>query len=85
MKLIIAGASGFVGQELVRQSLKRPEITAVIALSRNPIAAPADAGPDASKLKNVTVPSYEDYPDNARKEIAGTDAVIWFDHRFPPL
>jgi N-acetyl-gamma-glutamylphosphate reductase len=77
MKLIIAGASGYVGQEVVRQSLKRPEITSVIALSRKAITAPADAGADASKLKSVTVPSYEEYPDDARTQFAGTDAVIW--------
>lgn len=77
MKLIIAGASGYVGQEVVRQSLKRPDVTSVIALSRKPISPPADAGTDASKLKTVTVPSYEEYPEDARKEFAGTDAVIW--------
>lgn len=76
MKLIIAGASGFVGQEVVSQSLKRPEITSVIALSRKPIAA-SDAGADTSKLRNVVVNSYDEYPPEVRKEFDGADACIW--------
>jgi uncharacterized protein YbjT (DUF2867 family) len=77
MKLIIAGASGFVGQEAVRQSLNRPEITSVIALSRQPVSAP-EAGVDASKLRNVLVQSYEEYPGDVREEFVGADACIWF-------
>ncbi|KAB5578022.1 hypothetical protein GE09DRAFT_1214233 [Coniochaeta sp. 2T2.1] len=77
MKLIIAGASGFVATELIRQSLKRQDITAVIALSRKAVSPPSDAGANASKLRSVVVKDYDEYPDDVRKEFEGANACIW--------
>ncbi|OIW28213.1 NAD(P)-binding protein [Coniochaeta ligniaria NRRL 30616] len=79
MKLIITGASGYVGQELVRQSLKRPEITTVVALSRKPVSAHGDVAGDsnAAKLRSVVIEDYGEYPENVRKEFEGADACIW--------
>lgn len=80
MKLIIGGASGFVAQELLRQSLKRPEFTTIVALSRNPVTAPSDIGDaaNAAKLRSVVVKDYGEYSDDVRKEFAGADACIWY-------
>lgn len=75
MKLIIAGATGFVGRELVRQSLRMREITTVVALARKPVSAPE--GCDAAKLKSVVIEDYGTYPEHLRKEFAGADACIW--------
>lgn len=79
MKLIIAGANGFVGTELVRQSLRLPSITSIIALSRRPVDTrlgdPSVA--DASKLKSVVVRSYDTYSDDERAAFANADACIW--------
>ncbi|KAF7374642.1 Succinate-semialdehyde dehydrogenase [Mycena sanguinolenta] len=75
MKLIVAGATGFVGQEVIRQSLRNPDIKSVVALTRRPVTAPA--GTDASKLKNVVVKDYDQYPDEVKKEFAEADACIW--------
>lgn len=79
MKLIIAGATGFVAEEVVRQSLRRPEITSVIALSRRAVKAPDDTSPgfDASKLRSVIVKDYDDYPEEVKKEFQGAHACIW--------
>jgi nucleoside-diphosphate-sugar epimerase len=79
MKLIIAGASGFVGRELILQSLAQPKIKTVIALSRKPISAPSSLaeGSDASKLRNVIIKDYDQYSDEAKAEFAGADACIW--------
>ncbi len=79
MKLIIAGATGFVASELLRQSLCWPEITSVVAVARKEVSVPDQLGPgaDASKLKSVVVRDYDDYPDEVRKEFAGADACIW--------
>ncbi len=75
MKLVIAGASGFVGSEVLRQSLKRSDITSIVALARKPVVAPE--GLDAAKLKSVVIEDYEKYPVNIKKELAGADACIW--------
>ena len=79
MKLIIAGATGFVGTELVRQSLQNPKVTSVIALARRPVPAPSNLNPgaDASKLHSVTVKDYDGYPNEVKKQFAGADACIW--------
>ncbi|EXJ77854.1 hypothetical protein A1O3_09013 [Capronia epimyces CBS 606.96] len=79
MKLIVAGSTGFVGTEVIRLSLKRPDITTVIALSRTPISLPQqpEAGADVSKLRNVIVKDYGEFPDSVKKEFAGADACIW--------
>ncbi|EMR66325.1 putative nucleoside-diphosphate-sugar epimerase protein [Eutypa lata UCREL1] len=72
MKLIITGASGLCGQELVRQSLSRKEITSVVAVARRPIVAPDNlpAGADASKLRSVVVKDYfattAEYPEDTK-------------------
>ncbi len=77
MKLIITGATGYVGTEVLRQSLRHPLVTSVVAVSRKPVSPPADAGADLSKLKNVVLKDYDDYPDEAKKEFAGAGACIW--------
>lgn len=79
MKLIITGATGFVGKELLRQSLGRKEITSVVAVARNPVPVPDNLpdGADASKLHSVTLSDYAEYPDAVKKEFAGADACIW--------
>ncbi len=80
MKLIITGASGYVGMELVRQSLKRPEITTIIALSRKPVSVPSDVGGDSNeaRLRSVVIEDYGEYPEDVRKEFKGADACIWY-------
>ncbi|KAI1188392.1 NAD(P)-binding protein [Nemania serpens] len=79
MKLIVTGATGFVGREIVRQSLSHPKISSVIALARRPVAAPETplAGADLSKLKSVVIQDYEVYPDEIKKEFSGAGACIW--------
>lgn len=80
MKLIIAGASGYVAEELLRQSLKRPDITSVVALSRKAVSAPSDVGGDSNvaKLRSVIIEDYETYPDDVRREFQGANACIWY-------
>ena len=80
MKLIIAGATGFVATELIRQSLSIPQITSVIAIARRPVSTPSNLNPNAdiSKLHSAVLEDYGTYPDEVRKEFAGADACIWY-------
>ncbi|PHH66825.1 hypothetical protein CDD81_5957 [Ophiocordyceps australis] len=75
MKLIIAGSTGFVGTELVRQALAHPEITSVMALGRRETQMPSDATRD--KLKSVVCNDFEKYPESVKNALAGADACIW--------
>jgi len=77
MKLIIAGATGFVATEVLRQGLRMHEVTSIVALARKPVSAPE--GTDSSKLKSVVVQDYGTYPENVRKQLAGADACIWYE------
>ncbi|CAJ2510899.1 Uu.00g065240.m01.CDS01 [Anthostomella pinea] len=79
MKLIVAGATGFVGKEVIRQSLSRHEITSVVAVARKPVSAPdnLDAGADPSKLRSVVVRDYDDYSEEVKRDFADAGACIW--------
>lgn len=77
MKLIIGGATGYLGTELVRQSLRMPAITSVVALGRKPVSLPE--GTDTAKLRNVVVEDFASYPDDARREFQGAGACIWYE------
>ncbi|KAJ7682450.1 putative nucleoside-diphosphate-sugar epimerase [Mycena polygramma] len=77
MKLIVAGATGYVAQEVIRQSLGMSQITSVVALARKPVVAPDSAGENATKLKSVVIEDYEHYSDEVKREFTGADACIW--------
>ncbi|KAG7049732.1 putative nucleoside-diphosphate-sugar epimerase [Colletotrichum scovillei] len=79
MKLIITGASGFVGTELLKQSLRIPAIKTVIALTRQPLRISAESSSDSdhSKLKNIVVEGYDQYSVETKSEFATADACIW--------
>lgn len=79
MKLIIAGATGFVATECVRQALKDSRFTSVIALARRQVKVPTDLGSkaDTSKLQSVVLEDYGSYPEDVKKQLAGADACIW--------
>lgn len=80
MKLIIAGGTGLVATEVIRQSLQMDEITSIIALARKPVHVD---GIDSSKLKSVVISDYGDYPDHVKAELAGADACIWYKLIYP--
>ncbi|KAF7374665.1 Succinate-semialdehyde dehydrogenase [Mycena sanguinolenta] len=75
MKLVVVGATGFVAQEVIRQSLRNPNIKSVVAVSRKPATPPT--GLDASKLKSVGLKDYDEYSDEVKNELAGADGCIW--------
>ncbi|KAI2611646.1 NAD(P)-binding protein [Hypoxylon fragiforme] len=76
MKLIVTGSTGYVGREVIRQSLCKSEITSVVALSRQPVPVPdgLPEGADTSKLRSVIIEDYGRYSDEVKREFAGADA-----------
>ncbi|KAH6690277.1 hypothetical protein F5X68DRAFT_259753 [Plectosphaerella plurivora] len=73
MKLIVAGATGFVASEVIRQASRMPEITSIVALARKPVTVDK---PDP-KVKSVIIKDYGEFPDDVKKELAGANACIW--------
>lgn len=77
MKLVVVGGTGLVATELIRQSLKAPEINSLVALARRPVQLDADAS-NASKFQSVVVRGYVHYEDSVKGVLAGADACIWY-------
>lgn len=72
MKIILTGASGFIGTEVLRQCIQNASVTSVIVLSRREISI------KDPKLEVVIMADFLTYPDDVRKALADADACIWF-------
>ncbi|KAF4944935.1 hypothetical protein FSARC_14545 [Fusarium sarcochroum] len=79
MKVVIGGATGYLGTEVVRQALRHPLITSVVALARRETQVPKDVDPQIaqSKFRSLTCSDFKDYPQNVRSAISDADACIW--------
>lgn len=80
MKLIVTGATGFVGQEVLRQACRNKSITSVVALTRREVPIPQDAGSEAdtSKMKSVILKDWEKpYPEEILSQLKDADACVW--------
>ncbi|KAF5651392.1 uncharacterized protein FTJAE_139 [Fusarium tjaetaba] len=71
MKLIVVGATGYIGAGILRQALARSDVTSVVAVTRRPLEQ------TATKLQNVIVPDYGAYSPAAKEAFAGAGACIW--------
>ena len=79
MKLIVTGATGFVGTEVIRLAVSNPDIHSIIALARRTVIPPSNAGPtaDLSKLQTVILEDWtRPYSDSVKCHIGGADAVL---------
>ena len=78
MKLILAGSTGFIGAEVLRQCLTNPSITSLVALSRRELPS-TFTDPD-QKLKTMLVKDFEEYGATVIKECEGAAGCIWYVH-----
>jgi uncharacterized protein YbjT (DUF2867 family) len=70
MKVIIFGATGMVGQGVLRECLADPQVEQVLAVGRTPLAS------RAARLRELRVDSFLDYA-GAEPDLAGYDACFY--------
>jgi uncharacterized protein YbjT (DUF2867 family) len=70
MNVMIFGASGMVGQGVLRECLLDPEVTSVLSVGRSP------SGSKDSKLRDLVVPNVFDLS-SVRGELQGYDACFF--------
>jgi len=74
MKVVITGATGFVGRELVAECIKNAAITHAFVLSRKPLPE------NVASHEKVTVILHEDfssYPPDLLEKLAGVEGCLW--------
>ncbi|KAF3071064.1 hypothetical protein GL218_00887 [Daldinia childiae] len=74
MKIIITGATGFVGSEVVRQAIADEGITQAFVLTRKPLPE------DLSKNTKLTIIEHKDfstYPPELLAQLTGAEGCIW--------
>ncbi|GAA6004825.1 hypothetical protein JCM10207_008418 [Rhodosporidiobolus poonsookiae] len=76
-KLIITGATGTAGSEVVRQALLNPAISHVTVLSRRPLPAHIAPSPPNPKLNVVLHSDFGSYPPSLLDQLKGHDACVW--------
>ncbi|KAI9851533.1 MAG: hypothetical protein M1824_002612 [Vezdaea acicularis] len=77
MKLIIAGATGFVGKEVVRQCAAHPDVTSAVVLSRRALPDLETYGDAAKKFDVVIVEDFLNYSPHVIEKIGDADGAIW--------
>lgn len=75
MKLIVAGATGFVGSEVLYAALQHPSVTSVVSLSRRPVVDPRLT--DDPKWESVVLEDFELYPPDVMARLQGAVGCIW--------
>ncbi|MCJ1377502.1 hypothetical protein MMC17_000597 [Xylographa soralifera] len=71
MKLILTGATGFIGAEVLRQCLLNPSITSLVALTRRPLSV------ENPKLTTIIMNDFTSYTDEVIQQLAGAESCIW--------
>lgn len=74
MKVIIAGATGLIGSEVLSQLIQNKNITSIIILSRRPLP---EVGARDERIKVIVMESFLRYEDEVKKELSGAKAVLW--------
>ncbi|CZR59051.1 uncharacterized protein PAC_08943 [Phialocephala subalpina] len=74
MKVIIAGATGLIGSEVLSNLIQNKNITSIIILSRRPLP---EVGARDSRIKVIVLSNFLEYNGEVKKELNGAKAVLW--------
>lgn len=73
MKLILTGATGFLGSEVLDQCCQSDEIDSIVVLSRRPL----QQAQLHAKVQVVIVGDFTSYSTDVTEAISGASACIW--------
>lgn len=74
MKIILFGATGFIGSVVLEQLLNNPSVTSIIVFSRRQLPDSPNNNP---KLKVLLAEDFTSYSPAVLSECAGAGAAIW--------
>lgn len=75
MKVIITGATGYLGQEVLQQCAAHEKIDEVVTLVRRDLPAEFK---DHPKITVVKVTDFGKFSDDTLKQLEGADGCIWY-------
>jgi hypothetical protein len=75
MKVILSGATGFIGREVLAQALAHPSITSLVCLSRRALPESVTTNP---KVNVIIVSDFTSYPPETLAQLEGAEACIWY-------
>lgn len=71
MKILLTGATGFVGSNVLKHLIKNKRVTAVTCLSRRPVSV------DSPKVRTILHDDFASYEPALLDELADHDGCIW--------
>ena len=74
MKVIVTGATGLVGREIVQQCLADPRITKVVILTRRAVSMDIESHPKADVVMRQ---DFSRYSDDLLSRLEGSSACLW--------
>jgi uncharacterized protein YbjT (DUF2867 family) len=73
LKLLISGATGRIGGQVLEHALQNSSISSVIVLSRRPLPELARH----NKLEIVVLDDFTQYSDKVIAKLSGADGCLW--------
>ena len=80
MKVILTGATGFIGGEVFLQALANQSITTLVVLTRRALPESATSNP---KLEVIILTDFLSYPTEILSQLEGAESCIWYVYAGP--
>ncbi|KAF8901284.1 hypothetical protein CPB85DRAFT_1227894 [Mucidula mucida] len=77
MKLLLSGATGAAGSQILRSALADPDVTKITILSRRPLPSWLPIPSPDKPTEVIVLPDFQQYPVDIQKKLADHDACIW--------
>ncbi|UNI20518.1 hypothetical protein JDV02_006597 [Purpureocillium takamizusanense] len=74
MKVIVTGATGNAGRQVVQHCIQDPRVTKIVVLTRTAVSGDVESHP---KVEVVMHRDFSSYPETLLKRLEGAQACIW--------